>query len=618
MKSRLLAALFLPLAALAQNAPDAAATNLIKNGSFDQFSTGENLRDGVDSQGYLRGRTSESDAVLEGGNIGKLALPLSVQVGDFNKDGLLDILTLDGTGYYHIYFNSGTPTEPKFTTCETIPVFLGRFRWPSPHGFRSYDEGNKVGVADFTKSGTLDLIVGNYFGDVMLIKNSGTQMAPEWKQPPTIESIRLATNRDNRRWGNLLAPAVYDWNKDGKMDLILGEGSYSANAVHLLLNTTTSFGAGAPPSFNDDAREYLAFGDGREQLVPAVVDYNGDGNPDLVVGDRTGSINVYLSQGPWKKGSELIRQPQPINFGGVTSIGTGSPTMRCVFPAVGDLNGDGKFDIVVGLPSGRIAVSYNIGTATEPKFGPLAELKGEETWKNTTFKAPNEWTVGFGFRQGNYYGYATVVTPEEDAEAAGAGAKVLKAGYFPPLNKIVKNQYLLLPGLSQEDKKCPDAWIGWAPDGLGAVAWGDGIGWGSLMCDSDVLFLRNSPAIKPATRYNLSFKVKGRNVRDGHATVFLAGWLVRDTAATKTSPNDPSNHAAEWQRVDLDFPVTGAWTTVTRPISFQFRKDADLNQFEKWKKPGSKIEYRSLLDIRGAVNQGDGVFYISDVQVTPQ
>ncbi|MEI8235455.1 MAG: VCBS repeat-containing protein [Verrucomicrobiota bacterium] len=623
MKPCFLAALLLPLAAFAQNPPGAAApaapaAPILKNGNFDQFVPQDNTWDGVDNDGFLCGEVASYAAILEGGGIGQMAMPISVQVADFNQDGLLDILTLDGGGYFRIYFNSGTPTEPKFTHCETIPLFLGRFLEPHTIGYRFIRDGAKIAIGDFDKSGMQDLVLGNYYGDVMRIRNTGTPSAPEWRQPQGFDEIKIPTTRDGHLWANLLAPAVYDWNKDGKPDLLLGEGSYSANTVHLLLNTATSgFGVKSTLAFNEDAQEYLAFGDGREQLIPAVVDYNGDGNPDLLVGDRNGNINVYLSQGPWKKGAELKRQPQPISFDGVTSIGTGQEGMRCVAPAVADLNGDGKFDIIVGKPNGHIAVSYNIGTATEPKFGPLVEIKGEDLWKKGSLKVPKEWGVDFGYRQGNINSNFSVVTPEEDPEAAGGGTNVLKFFYEPNLNKIIRRQPMILPGIPLKDLTPR---TGFQPDGISPGYWGESVGWAPLIRDSNVADLCQSPApmaLKPNARYMLSFKVKGRNVREGHATILFGGWLIRDLAAAKTGTPSPDNRATEALYTDVNFNVTPGWTTVSKPISFRFQKELELNQTEKWSKPGSKIEYRSLLDIRASVTPHDGVFYISDVQITP-
>lgn len=631
----------LPAIVWAQSPPNGSrpTANVLKNGNFERFSDADNLWDGVDQEGFLAGDVGEEssprkpsqspsqgiffqkwlgsvEAILEGGNIGRLAMPISVQVADLNKDGLLDIITVDGAGYFRVYFNSGTPAEPKFTHCEMVPVFLGCFPWIKGAG-RFYSDGMKLALGDFTKTGTPDLVLGNYYGDLMIIKNSGTPRSPKWSQPIDINAIRVPTTKDDHRWANLFAPACYDWNKDGKVDVLVGEGSYSANAVHLLLNTSTGFGSRSNPVFTKDDSDYLAYGDGREQLIPAVVDYNGDGCPDLLVGDRTGNINCYLSAGPWKREDELKRMPDPISFGGQTSIGVGRPGARCVAPAAADLNGDGKFDIIIGKPDGRIAVSYNIGTSTEPKFGPLVELKGEKVFPKGAIRAPSDWAVNFGYRQGNFYGYYCVVSPTEDPEAAQTtGGHALKFGYNSVQNKIIPYFKFFFPGVSRTDIDIAPK-VGFSTDGISPI-W-VGVGASAAEVDSNVSILRQttSPdAILPDVTYTLSFKVKGNGVKDGHASIFFGGWLIRDLAAAKAETGRPDNRACEALSQDFNFSVGPSWTTVSKQIKFHFTQ-AELNRPEKWRNSASKIDYRSSLDIRAAVNVGNGVFYIGDVQLVP-
>lgn len=659
----LFAWLLFPLWAFAQQTPP-TQRNLVNNGDFERFTDEENLWDGVDSAGLLAGdvvgedatlkraapsnglfcarqrnRILQIDAILDGGRLGRLPLPVSVQVADLNKDGLLDIITVDAAGYFRVYFNSGTPTAPKFTHCEIVPLFLGRFRWPDSKGWarRHYGDGLKLALGDFDRNGAQDLVLGNYYGNVMLIKNTGSPQAPEWRQPAAIDAIKLPTTKDGHLWANLLAPAVFDWNKHNKLDLILGEGSYSANAVHLLTNVTgvkapgssgfvgtaafTSSSSSAMPVFNEDNNEYLAFGDGREQLTPAVVDYNGDGLPDLLVGDRMGEVNVYLSEGPWKKGAgmELKRQPKPVSFGGVTTIGRGPAALRCVAPAVADLNGDGKFDIIVGKPDGHIAVSYNIGTPTEPKFGPLVDLKGEKVFPKDSMRGPSDWSIIFGFLQGNFMGYYTVVSPQEDQEAAGAcGKHVLRAGYCPSLNRIVKRAPFLLPA---EEPRALKAAVSFQPNGTDPRFWGDAFWYDGIFADSNTLILRQEQGwnvIKPNVKYNLSFRVKGRNVRNGHFCMAMGGWLVRDLAAAKTQPGNANNdlRTCEAVQTDFDFNVSSSWTVVSYQVSFQFTHP-DLNSFEKWNITGSKIQYNSIFDLRASFISEDAVLYIDDVKLTP-
>jgi len=639
MKCFCLAAALLPVFAFAQNPPAAPSGNLLKNGNFEQFTNEDNLWDGVNSEGFLAGdasqdtltfkpgaerprgpffrqTTGQCEAILEGGNIGRLSMPISVQVADLNKDGLLDILTVDGTGYFRVYFNSGTPTEPKFTHGEIVPLFL-----VNRDLSHNWDSGFKACLGDFDKSGTLDLVVGTYLGKLLMIKNTGTPFAPEWRQPQNIEAVAVPTARDGHLWANLLAPAVADWNKDGKMDVLVGEGSYSANAVHLLLNVSKGFGMQAAPEFSEDAREYLAYGDGSEQLVPAVVDYNGDGFPDLLVGDRLGNIWVYLSNGPWKKGVELKRQEKPISFGGVTHAGSGRDGISCVFPAVADLNGDGKFDIIVGRANGHIAVSYNIGTQTEPKFGPLVEIKGEDLLKPGTIREPKIWTANFGYGRGNFNGYYSVVTPEEDPGAAPTTSKqVFKFGYNPVLNKVIRKPPTLVPGYPPLSGTFPIAQAGFGNNA--PLFWGDLMAKaGGDWLDSNIAVLRqniDSGVLKPNTNYTLSFKVKGRGVKSGHAAFVFGGWLIRDLAKVSKSAVAPDNLIAEATQQEWNFNVTPTWTTVSKSVSFKFPKEKDLNDPAKWSKTDSRIEYRGMVDIRAVVDIDQGTFYIDDVRLTSQ
>ena len=651
MKFRGLVALFLPLVAFAQTAPVASpAANLIKNGRFEQSIPDENLWDGVDNDGFLAGDSGATesnwapfgysryvDAILEGGNTGKLQMPISVQVADLNGDGLLDIMTVDCAGYFRVYFNSGTRTEPKFTHAEIVPLFLGRFAW---------NIGLKLCLADFNKNGSQDLVLGNYLGQIIRIKNAGGSNNPNWPQPKSNPDVLLKdkdapkdsrgalllkedvidTTSDGHLWANLLAPAVYDWNNDGRLDLLVGEGSYSANAVHLLLNQDSN----SSPKFTEDAHEYLAYGDGREQLVPVVVDYNGDGYPDLLVGDRMGNVNVYLSEGAWKKGTELKRQKDPISFGGLASIGTGPAGARCISLAVADLNGDGLFDIIVGKPNGRIAVAYNIGTKTEPKFGPLVDLKGEDVWKKGTMKRftdlPKfgEWTINFGYRQGNILGYMTTVTAEEDPSIAGTSSTcVLKFGYDPSLNKIIHRPYMELasfnPSLTKNEFSPPghqgfdmrDKRSGWDLSTADGVQRGTDSNYAILQQNIDV------GVLKPGTNYKLSFKVKGSEVKKATVTLCFGGWLVRDLSKPATPANQTDNMVCETVVQSVDFPVGASWNTVNRTFNFKFSKYQDLNNPEKWSGSGSKADYRAVLDIRAVLTPGQGLLYIDDVQFTP-
>ena len=407
-----------------------AGANLIPNGGFETFSSRENLWDGVDSDGYLAGERRSVPALTESGSVGDLPMPVSVNFVDINGDGLPDLVTVDPTGIFRAYINSGTKTAPKFTHCELIPLFLSWQSGGKPWGEdRNARFGLRLNLFDWSRRGLLDLVVSDYAGEVFFLPNTGGTSAPEWRQPRAVEDLAVKTSKTGELWGNLFAPAAWDFDRDGKPDLLLGEGSYSANAIHILLNK----GMASRPDFSaEGTRFYLAYGDGREQLVPTVVDFNGDGLPDVLVGDRKGTVGVYLNPGNWKPGAEFPLASL-ISFGNVTSFG------GCIAPCAADWNGDGLFDLIIGKTNGRIAVALNTGTKEQPKFDPPFEVKGEDLWNRDTLESPNNWSTDSGAGRGNLYSYISVVDAAGDAQAAPAeGAHCLKAGYFPSQNRVFK------------------------------------------------------------------------------------------------------------------------------------------------------------------------------------
>ncbi len=88
------------------------------------------------------------------------------------------------------------------------------------------------------------------------------------------------------------------------------------------------------------------------------MDWNSDGDADLVSGDRNGYFNVWV----WRESAfeahtqYLATDSTPIN------VGYNS------FPAVLDWNGDGKKDLLLGCENGQVLLWRNVGEDTWPMF----------------------------------------------------------------------------------------------------------------------------------------------------------------------------------------------------------------------------------------------------------
>ena len=587
LRAILAASIALTAGAFAQTPAPAQNGNAVINGDFAKFAAQENLWDGVDAQGFLAGNPVAAYAVTESGKIGSLQMPMTVHFADMNGDKLPDIVSCDPTGIVRIHFNSGTPAEPKFTTAEVVPIFppqvakdenFDHRKWTTwPHSIP------KLTLFDWQKRGTPDLVFGNYVGDVCIVHNTGNASAPVFPQPHKYESVRVPVGK--KPWGNLFAPCVVDWNKDGSPDLLIGEGSYSANAVFVLLNQSSA----SEPKFTDDQRHYLCYGDGREQLVPTVADINGDGEPDVLIGDRLGTVGIYMNPGKWKPGTELPLA-QMITFGTAKNVGTSVAPHAC------DYNGDGLTDLLLGKANGRIAVALNIGSKTAPKFGPATDIKGVNLWSND-IRLPANWTLDPGSNRGNLYAYTSV----QDTPSPGGG-KVLKSGFYPTPNKFIKMVPLMVDGADTTDF-FRYWWDQWYPM---PANWAAGV-----RVTNSFIIRQDLIPLTVGASYTLSFVVKGAGIRDGQATVAFLG--ANENKPTKFTPSGRGSKAVKDEAHEEiyeteKFSNNAQWKTVKKTFTIRF-KDKSIKSLD--------VTTHAILEFRFELDQYTGSCEIADVQLMP-
>src|SRR5262249_10986285 len=146
--------------------------------------------------------------------------------------------------------------------------------------------------------------------------------------------------------------AVGDVNGDGRPDLLVA--NFGSGTVSVLLNTTA---AGATiPSFAPQQ----TFATGTHPISVAVGDVNGDATPDLLVA-HTGSATVSVLLNPTAAGAT----PPPFAPQQPSATGT-----QPISVAVGDVNGDGKPDLLVAN-NGSATVSVLLNAFT-PITGPAS------------------------------------------------------------------------------------------------------------------------------------------------------------------------------------------------------------------------------------------------------
>jgi len=176
-------------------------------------------------------------------------------------------------------------------------------------------------------------------------------------------------------------PSFVDWDSDGLMDLVVGEGggAYAEGKVRVYRNVGTA----PSPQFTtffyaqSSGSDLVCTASGCLGLFPRVVYWDADARKDLLVGQSDGTVKIYLNSGteenPTFDGGTYL---QVGAAGSKLNIDIGSRAT----PTAVDWNGDGKKDLTVGALDGKIHLFLNEGTDSAPDFlaQALAQASGSD------------------------------------------------------------------------------------------------------------------------------------------------------------------------------------------------------------------------------------------------
>ncbi|MEW6681269.1 MAG: FG-GAP-like repeat-containing protein, partial [bacterium] len=195
----------------------------------------------------------------------------SVFVCDFDGDKRNDLIIGTNKGEVYLYRNLG----------EVIPMFNGGFALYTISGTTAspLDVGYNATpfIYDLDGDGKKDLISGNSNGYVLFFKNIGSDDAPLFATPVNLTSSGIPIDV-----GFNSAPSLFDWDDDGKLDLLVGN---SKGEVWFFKGTgTLSFKSGALLSLCSGELKIS------RDAKPYVLDINEDTLPDLLVGSKDGGF----------------------------------------------------------------------------------------------------------------------------------------------------------------------------------------------------------------------------------------------------------------------------------------------------------------------------------------
>jgi FG-GAP repeat protein/VCBS repeat protein len=389
--------------------------NLLPTGNFENVRPTYIPWAGVDDNGNIHGIDGHQLAVGDDGSIRGSTFGPSVAVADLNGDGKPDLVLADSYGFFWFFPNSGTPQQPVFTQGEIMPIWLGeeRVMW-NTEGVDNVVP--RIQLVDFDNNQRLDILAGTYTGKLFRIRNTGSSSKLDFRPTYDRDSMLINTHKKGVLWCNDLAPCLTSlFGSQNVLDLVMGEGTYSANSLWLLRNTNSS----SDPSFNEDHLEKIIPGMGLEQLTPAVVDWNNDGKPDIICGDRTGFLNLYLNNST-DPDHPTFAPGIHVKIAGVEKLG------NSITVAIGDLSGNHLPNLLIGRDDGTILYAKNTGKLGAPSFNlPAQPLKGvlppgyryvapRDWYKQGAYGAPNELVAcvnpklepGFTFPDGENSKYA--------------------------------------------------------------------------------------------------------------------------------------------------------------------------------------------------------------------
>jgi hypothetical protein len=210
-----------------------------------------------------------------------------VAVGDFNGDGIPDLVTANNAGNtVSVLLGKGDGT---FQTQTTYATGI----WPA-----------SVAVGDFNGDGILDLAVANFFGNTAYYGNTVSVLLGKGDGTFQAQTTYATGNGPS-------SVAVGDFNGDGILDLAVA--NFFDNTVSVLL------GKG-----DGTFQTQTPYATGSYSQGVAVGDFNGDGIPDLAVANSNYyTVSVLLNS---------ITQTASAELSGAQVVGTGTHPVQASYP----------------------------------------------------------------------------------------------------------------------------------------------------------------------------------------------------------------------------------------------------------------------------------------------
>lgn len=294
---------------------------------------------------------------------------LVVGIGDWTEYGWDDAYDQQGTwtngplhGYIYLVANRGTDQAPEYApprkltaAGETIDVF----GWPSPN------------FADFDSDGDLDLICGEFRDQFTYFENRGSRTEPRYAAGRRMMYRGMPLAMEVQ----MIVPSALDWDKDGDVDLIVGDEDGRVALVEHTGRVRGGMPHFLPPRYFQQEAADVKFG---ALATPCGFDWDHDGDEDILCGNTAGQIAFFENLSGAGVEHPRWSAPQLLHADGKVIRIQAGPNGSIQGPceskwgyttlSVGDWDHDGLPDLVVNSIWGRVQWYRNVGSHKRPRL----------------------------------------------------------------------------------------------------------------------------------------------------------------------------------------------------------------------------------------------------------